>query len=213
MGTVPVPPDPVAALEDATTPEFGLEPSQAGTYRSVADNLVDDALPAGSRPWTKPPRRLTLAVSSPPRRFSGSFATPRPAVSQRRRRARHQPSVPQSIHDLPPVVRTTEENREYPDLERQRVNLEIKYKTLADHGANARSNVRMFGAPMRMRLERPHISQGLVTPSGRALDSTLKVVPEFPVGLNEMLLDEIKIMRDIRRAADPITPHASCACA
>jgi hypothetical protein len=31
--------------------------------------------------------------------------------------------------------------------------------------------------------------------------------------LNEMLLDEIKIMRDIRRAADPITPHASCACA
>jgi hypothetical protein len=28
-----------------------------------------------------------------------------------------------------------------------------------------------------------------------------------------MLLDEIKIVRDIRRAADPITPHASCACA
>jgi hypothetical protein len=28
-----------------------------------------------------------------------------------------------------------------------------------------------------------------------------------------MVLDEVKVVRDIRRAADPITPHAWCACA
>jgi hypothetical protein len=65
---------------------------------------------------------------------------------------------------------------------------------------------------MQMRDECPHVDKGIVDSRSRALDSILKVVSEFLVGVNEMFLDEVKVECDIRRAADPITPHPYCAC-
>jgi len=66
---------------------------------------------------------------------------------------------------------------------------------------------------VRMRDECSHVEKGVVDSNSRSLDSTFRVISEILVGINEMFLDEVKVACDIRRAADPITPHSYCACA
>jgi hypothetical protein len=111
------------------------------------------------------------------------------------------------------VVYASEENGEDPDFGRKIIDLKVEDETLIGHGANARSNLRVFCSAVRMRDECPHVDKGVVDPSRRSLGSSLKVLSEFLVGLNEMFFDKLKVACDIRGAADPITPHACCASA
>ena len=106
------------------------------------------------------------------------------------------------------MVYAAEENGEYPDFGRKIIHVKVEDKILVGHGANARSNLRVFCTRLRMRDECPHVDKGVFDPSRRSLGSRLKVLSEFLVGLNEMFFDEIKVTCDIRRAADLITPHS-----
>ncbi len=117
-------------------------------------------------------------------------------------------SVPQAIHDLLPVVYAAEENGEDSDFGRPIIDLEVEDEILVGHGANARLNFCLFRAPVRMRDKSAQVGKSVVDPSRRALDSAFEVLSEFLVGLDEMLLDEVEVACDIRRAADAIASHA-----
>ncbi len=111
------------------------------------------------------------------------------------------------------MVYAAEENGEDPDFGRKIIDLKVEDEILIGHGANARSNLRVFCTRLRMRDECPHVDKGVVDPSRRSLDSRLKVFSEFLVGLNEMFFDKLKVARYIRGAADAIPSHPCCASA
>src|SRR5690349_6229011 len=118
-----------------------------------------------------------------------------------------------TIHDLPSVVCPTEEDGEYPDLGRWLIDLEVEDKILVCHGSNAGPDCRVFGAPVRMGCKGPQVGNSLVDAGRRPVHRVFKVLPEFLVGLNQMLLDEAKIACDLGRAADSIASHAPSSCA
>jgi hypothetical protein len=60
--------------------------------------------------------------------------------------------------------------------------------------------------------ENPGFGRQLIDPSGRSLESIFQVLSKFLVSPNQMFLDEVKVVCDIGRAADPIASHAYRAC-
>jgi len=91
------------------------------------------------------------------------------------------------------VVYAAEENGEDADFGGRIINFKVKNKILVGYGANAWANFGLFRVRFRLRDECPHVGKGVLDSHGRALNSNLKILAEFLVGVDEMILDKVKV--------------------
>ncbi len=82
-------------------------------------------------------------------------------------------SVPQTIHDLTPVVSPAEENREQPHAQRGLINFKIKDEGPMGHGPEPGPDRGMFRATMGMSGKAAHVNQSVFNPRSRPLHSIL----------------------------------------
>jgi hypothetical protein len=75
--------------------------------------------------------------------------------------------VAKTIQDLLPVVHASEKDGKNPDLGQRLIDLKVENKSIAGHGTNGGSDLRVLGTAVRVILKSPHVDQGFVYAAGR----------------------------------------------